>query len=146
VVIYGAGGYNRYTIDSDGHLVPLYESFSTEAKYEAARTTLGLDAGVLASKKRGTGEPPTTDRRGLTTVTRAKEAPGSDVGHKRETNGRYVGAPDWGRHPASLGALRIKLRNLTLEGEVGATGTSGRAARFSRWSVATRPTPRSSSA
>jgi hypothetical protein len=61
------------------------------------------------------------DRRGLREVAKAKEAPRSDVGHKREaSSGRYVGAPDWvGNNAASLGFLRKKLRQLAKEGEVG---------------------------
>ncbi len=46
--------------------------------------------------------------------------PGSDIGHKRESDGRYVGAPEWvGDSPQQLAVLRKKLLQLTLEGEPG---------------------------
>lgn len=50
----------------------------------------------------------------------AKFKPGSDIGHKRESDGRYVGAPEWvGDNPQQLAVLRKKLLQLTLEGEPG---------------------------
>lgn len=50
----------------------------------------------------------------------AKFKPGSDIGHKRESDGRYVGAPEWvGDSPQQLAVLRKKLLQLTLEGEPG---------------------------
>lgn len=52
-------------------------------------------------------------------VARARKR-GSDVGHKRESSGRYVGAPDWvGDSPQQLALLRKKLRQLATEGEAG---------------------------
>lgn len=50
----------------------------------------------------------------------ARNARSSDVGHKRESNGRYVGAPDWvGSSPQNLAVLRKNLKQLALEGEPG---------------------------
>jgi len=41
----------------------------------------------------------------------------SDVGHKRDKSGRYVGAPDWiGASPEKLKVLRRQLKKLALEG------------------------------
>jgi hypothetical protein len=49
-----------------------------------------------------------------------KQSRESDIGHKRESSGRYVGAPDWvGSSPQKLAALRAKLRSLAAEGEAG---------------------------
>lgn len=50
----------------------------------------------------------------------AKDAKGSDVGHRREASGRYVGAPDWvGSSPQRLAVLRSNLKRLAIEGEPG---------------------------
>lgn len=46
--------------------------------------------------------------------------PGSDAGHKRASDGRYVGAPDWvGGSPEMLKIIRKKLRQLADEGSSG---------------------------
>lgn len=42
LVIYGAGGWNRYTIDEQGFLIPIYNSFSSNEKYQQALKLLGV--------------------------------------------------------------------------------------------------------
>ena len=48
------------------------------------------------------------------------KSPGSDIGHKRNSDGRYVGSPDWvGASPSQVTMLRKKLHSLAIEGEPG---------------------------
>jgi hypothetical protein len=77
-------------------------------EYARARLT-GKTAETLATAPLSKRKPSTTLRK-----------PGSDIGHKRESTGRYVGAPAWiGGSSAKLGQLRQTLKKLAIEGEKG---------------------------